>query len=167
MRSNANKSIAEKCFNQYKSGAVLVVSFYTIVALANIISNYQHQHHLYFTIFFSIIASVLFFMVIYAVYRGAFYMNRSVETIEIGDEMINLRTFPATMFLGLVKKESFSVEIPRKLAEFRPSATRHGMGQKYAGEIFSLFYAGDEYLFQSNFFENFSELRRMLEGPFR
>ena len=164
MRFQANIDTAKMCFDKYKLNAFLYVCFFVFVALGNVVSTYQRYHHLLFTIFFTMLTLAIFFGAIYSTYRGSISMNRSVESVEITTETINFQTFTATMFWGLVKKGSMNIEVPRKQFDFKLSPTKYGFSPKYAGDVYLLSYAGDDYLIESNFFEDFSELKRNLEN---
>lgn len=91
-------------------------------------------------------------------------MNTSINRIEVGNEMISIQTFDATVFMGLIKKDPIKIEIPRNLAQFILAKKKFGFPKKYTGDIYLLLYAGDEYLIESNFFDNFSELKQSIEG---
>lgn len=91
-------------------------------------------------------------------------MNMSIKEIEITDEEIVIKTFAATMFLGLVKREEMSIGDRRDLFEFTQAPGKYGFSKKYTGDIYWLTYAGDNYLIESNFFEKFSELKESFDA---
>lgn len=91
-------------------------------------------------------------------------MNSSIKWIEFTEEKINFQTFPSSVYLGLIRRESMDISVPRILAEFRVSNRNYGFSKKYTGDVYILSYAGNEYLIESNFFDHFSELKSALES---
>ena len=63
----------------------------------------------------------------------------------------------------MANKDYIDIEVPKKLTEFRAAEKKYGFSKKYTGDIYLLTYASDEYLIESNFFDDFSELRESLE----
>jgi len=146
MKFQSNAAIVELCFRKYKTSTLIYTSLFGLFIIFRVSYSFHTYHQTLFSIFFTILAIFIFSIVIYAAFRGAVLMNRSIRQIEISDAMVSFETFASTMFLGLVKRESMTVEIPRNLAELRVSEIKYGFDKQLTGDVYHLMYAGDKYL---------------------
>lgn len=125
--------------------------------------NYRTSHNLNFTIFYILLCIFLLAGIFYAIYRGGVIINKSIDLLQLTADTVNFNTFKASLLLGIIKKDSMAVSVPRNLMRFQiTGAKRFGFDRKLSGDIYILSYAGDQYLVQSNFFENFESMKQLL-----
>ena len=83
--------------------------------------------------------------------------------LEVSGELINFGTFSSSALFGVINKSPIQMTIGKNLIQFTVPKKAYGFSKKYTGDIYVLLVAGDTYLIESNFFENFEKLRHNLE----
>ena len=97
-------------------------------------------------------------------YQGGVDINRSIDLVEVDDATIKFHTFKSSVYLGLIKRRPLEVTAPREAIIFEMANNRKtSFDRKLIGDLYILSYAGDTYLVESLFFENFGLMKQLLQ----
>lgn len=166
MKFQADHSIVKKYITKYKnyiyflSPLIFLYGFGTFLLYLHRV-NLNNILNVIITIFVVPLSLLAIIQFVRSIKNNCTNINRMIGEIEINSKEIEFKTLQISMFLKLINKEPLYAKDQQDRMSFELSETQ-SVDKTYTGKIYSLIYAGDEYLIPENFFNDFESLKSQL-----